>query len=133
MTKEAIAKAPSGRVKRKPVGQRQRLEIINREPGRVYRLIDSDQYRVEMFKDAGYRVEDINNHVYRSRLDQGGKSDNVLHVGGGKTQVLVSIEQEYYDEDQAAKQAQIDAAEAAIKKPSEGQYGKVSIDRALEK
>ena len=59
MTKETIAKAPRERVKRVPVGSRNRLEVIGKSPDYVYRIVNDVDDRVELFKAAGYEVVSI--------------------------------------------------------------------------
>jgi len=127
--KEPIAKAPSGRPVRQPVGTTNRLEIINKDPDRVYRLIDSSPSRLSQFERAGYRVENVNEHIPGLRISVPNPTDNTLHVGGGKQQILVSIEKEFYEEDQRAKRKRTLDMEEAMKTPSEGFYGKVTIER----
>jgi len=125
------------RPKRKPVGIRQRLNIINQDPNRAYRLIDADPDRISMFVDeSGWRIEKIKDHlVGGQRTDVPGPTDNAISVGKGKKQILVSIEREFYEEDQAEKAKLADAKEAGIKNPqaSEGQYGNVQIKEELRK
>jgi hypothetical protein len=125
-------KKPSGRPVRKPVGARNRLEIINKEPGREYRLIDSDPARVNQFLQAGYRVEEVKNFLPGAeRLGQGSLVDNALPVGGGSKQLLVSIEKEFYEQDQKEKIQRVKQTEEAIKpNTSDGFYGKVSIEHS---
>lgn len=123
-------KQPSGRPSRKPVGARNRLDIINKEAGREYRLIDSDPARVHQFTEAGYRIEQIKDFLPGAeRLGQTSLVDNSVPVGGGSKQILVSIEREFYDQDQKEKAARVKATEDAIKpNTSDGFYGKVSIE-----
>src|ERR1700687_1719749 len=116
------------RPKRKPVGSRNRLSFVNLDPSRSYRIIDMEPARMAQFEEAGYRVENIKDYVQGGqRVDVPTPTDNAISVGGTKKQVLVSIEKEYYEEDQALKQRDgPDAKEAGIKaNPSEGQYGEV--------
>lgn len=120
--------------KRRPVGLQNRLEILNQDPTRVYRLINEDPARVAQFESAGYRIEDV--QAYMAGAKKGGKgssTDNMFHAGGGQKQVLVSIEKEFYDEDQALKQAKVDAIEAQIKNKTadglQGFYGDIKISR----
>ena len=59
MTEETINKAPKTRVKRIPVGTRNRLEVIGKSPDYVYRIVNDVDDRVERFKAAGYDVVPI--------------------------------------------------------------------------
>ena len=128
--KESISKAPSGRPARIPVGIRNRLELINQDPNRVYRLISASPARIHQFVQAGWKVEKATDFVLGGhRLDVASSTDNSIPVGLGDRQVLVSIERELYDEDQKAKAAKVDATEAALKRPSDGFYGKVEISK----
>lgn len=119
---------------RKPVGLRNRLAVVNEDPNREYRLINNEPARLAQFEEGGYRVEDIEKHMPGSRKGtKGSNVDNVMHVGGGQTQVLVSIEKELYDEDQRVKQAKVDAMEASMKNKTaeslQGFYGDIKISR----
>ena len=54
----------------------------------------------------------------------------MLQVGGGQKQVLMSIEKEFFDEDQNAKQLKLDQIEESMKpKISEGMYGDIIISK----
>lgn len=116
---------------RRPVGTANRLEFINLDPDRHYRLVNADPARIYKFEAAGYRIENLEDHLPGySRLDTASAQDNVLQVGGGQKQVLMSIEKEFYDEDQAAKQRRQDELEASMKpKISEGMYGDIIISK----
>jgi len=134
--KEPIAKAPSGRPKRIPVSTRDKLNIVNKDPNRQYRLIDSSPARIKQFEDGGWKVENIGEHLYGGlRADQGAKVDNNLHVGGGQTHVLVSIDNAWFEEDQRAKAAVVAKTEESMKMKvrkdqptSDGKYGELSIE-----
>ena len=54
--KEAIAKAPSGRPQRTPIGTRNVLSVAGKEPGYEYRIINDTGDRVQEFIDAGYEL-----------------------------------------------------------------------------
>lgn len=124
-----INKAPSGRPKRARIGKRNRLEIVNKDPAREYRLIDSDPARLWQFDQAGWRVEDVAKHLPGTqRVDLSTPIDNAIPVGGGSKQVLVSIEKEYFEQDQKIKQDEINEMEKGLK-PSDGFYGKINIQR----
>jgi hypothetical protein len=101
-----------------------RLEIINQDPGRVYRLVTLDPTRIWRFEQAGWRVEDVAQHLPRSeRVDNPTITDNSISVGGGQKQVLMSIEKEFYDEDQLAKRNRQLELERSLKpRNSDGMY-----------
>ena len=119
---------------RRPVGTTNRLEVINQDPGRVYRIINDDPARVAQFDAAGYRIEDAAAHMPGAKKGtKGSSADNVFHAGGGQKQLLVSIEKEFYDEDQLLKQEKVNAIEAQMKNKTadglQGFYGDVKITR----
>jgi hypothetical protein len=131
---ETTQEKPKAKRQRKPVGFSNRLEILNADSNRSYRLINNDPARLAQFEQAGYRVEDVKTYMYQANPGTKGASvDNVFHAGGGQKQVLVSIERELWEEDQAAKQAKIDATESQMKrKTADGLqdfYGDVKIQR----
>ena len=84
-----------------------------------------------MFERAGYRIENLADYLPGyTRLDTANAADNVLQVGGGQKQVLMSQSREFYDEDQAMKQRKQDELEASMKpKISEGMYGDILISK----
>jgi len=132
--KEVIAKAPSGRPTRQPVGFRSRLTVSNKDPNYVYRWVvdyDGTGDRLAVFKDAGYEICPSGVHrVGDNRVDVGNTQGSVetKKVGGGQTAYLMRQKKEWYDDDQKAKQAAVDEAEKALKQPSlEGFYGKTDI------
>lgn len=131
--KEPIAKAPSGRPERAPVGSRNRLKVHNPDPNYVYRWVnDSDGTgdRIDEFKAAGYEVVPKGTHKLDPRVQQGtepGSAENMA-VGGGIKAVLMRQRKDWYDEDQAKKQRNVDTQEQAIRNPTvDGKYGKIEV------
>lgn len=131
--KEAIAKAPRGRTQRTPVGTRKVLTVSGKEPGYEYRIINDSGDRVQEFLDAGYElVENSSVRVGDKRVNaataEGSKAQ--LSVGQGQKAFVVRIRKEWYDEDQANKQAHVNELESATKaKALDGTYGKLDISR----
>lgn len=132
--KEAISKAPRGRPTREPVGYRNRLKVHNPDPEYTYRWatdFDGTGDRIEELKQQGYEVVPKGLHrVGDARVQTASAegSSEVLSVGGGQKAVLMRQRKDWYEEDQKAKQARVDASEEALKKPNlDGSYGKVSI------
>lgn len=125
----------SARPRRTPVGQRNVLTIEGKEPGYVYRVVNDAGDRVAQFLDAGYELVDARNvRVGDKRVEQtsaeGSKAQ--VAVGGGQKAVVMRIKDEYYKEDQAAKQAHVDRLEESIKQQissGKADYGKVTISR----
>jgi hypothetical protein len=132
--KEAIAKAPSGRVQRTPVGTRNILTVAGKDPSYVYRIINDSGDRVQEFMDAGYELVDadsvrVGDKRVNSAKAEGSKAQ--LSVGQGQKAFVVRIKKEWYEEDQAAKLAHVNQLEDATKaKALDGTYGKLEISRS---
>jgi hypothetical protein len=122
MAKEQVAKVPSGRVRRTPLNSKGRLTIRDQDPNYKYRFANITDAagnpisRVEDLLERGYEVVP-STKVGDTRADipssLGSATD--VSVGGGARAVLLRIPNEYYEEDQAFKQAQIDELEATMK------------------
>lgn len=132
--KEAIAKSPSGRVRRTPVGKRNVLSVGGKEAGYEYRIVNDEGDRVEQFKAAGYDVvaaSDVT--VGDRRINKASPEGSVaqVSVGGGMKAVVMRIKKEWYDEDQEMKQRSITETEAATQAQAlkDNDYGKFTIDR----
>lgn len=131
--KEPIAKAPERRVRRTPVGRRNVLTVTGKEPGYVYRIVNDKGDRIQQFLDAGYElVENKDVRIGDSRLGNpsatGSKAE--AQVGNGQKAFVLRIKEEWYNEDQKAKQEIVDQTEAATKeKALDGTYGKLEISR----
>jgi len=133
MTKEAISKAPAGRVTRTPVSQRNILTVKGKDPNYEYRIVNDVEDRVTQFTDAGYEfVQDDTVQVGDIRAATGTNigSKKQLSVGQGTKAFVMRIKKEWFDEDQRAKLKQVDLQESSIKqKALDGNYGKLEISR----
>lgn len=131
--KEAIAKSPSGRVRRTPVGVRNVLTVSGKEAGYEYRIVNDTGDRVEQFKAAGYEVVSAKDVTVGDRRVSAASAEGTaatVSVGGGTKGVVMRIPKEWYDEDQARKQSDIDALEASTKADAlNGTYGKFDVSR----
>ncbi len=135
--KTEIQKAPSGRVKRQPIGVRNRLSVQGKDPNYVYRFVNDIGDRIQQFEAAGYeRVTKLDHKIGDNRVDVASAdgSDAQLSVGynpRGDIQkaFLMRIKKEWYEEDQAAKLANNKEIESATKKPQidGGTYGDLKI------
>ena len=123
--------------------QRVRVPVAGRRDITAVHGIDTDQYvgrwvndkdsRIEMTKAAGYEhVQSAK--VGDSHVDGTHNEDGVVSrdMGKGVTAYLMQQKREYFDEDQASKQAIVDETEESIRrKPNEnrndGQYGEIKI------
>jgi len=133
MTKEAISKAPEGRVTRVPVSQRNVLTVKGKDPEYEYRVVNDVDDRIAQFLEGGYELVDKDSHdVGDKRVSQGTSvgSKKIFSVGQGVKGHLMRIKKELYAEDQAAKQGFVNKQEASIKeKALDGNYGKLDITR----
>lgn len=135
--KEAISKAPSGRVRRTPIGVRNILTINNKDANYVYRVVNDvdDGDRVSRFEAAGYEVvksKDISVGDRRVEAPSSEGSVARISVGGGQKGVVMRVPRDWYEEDQIAKQREVDATEDSITNPSDrdGGYGRTTIKRS---
>ena len=122
------------RVRRTPVaGRRNVLTATNTDPNFVYRFVNDRGERVSNLKEQGYEVvTDSNIRIgdRRVAVPQSEGSVRTASVGNGMQAVLMRIPKEYYEEDQAAKQAEVDEIENSMKQsPVDGSYGKVELGR----
>lgn len=131
--KEAISKAPAGRVTRVPVSQRNILTVKGKDPNYEYRVVNDVDDRVAQFVEGGYElVENESHDVGDKRVSQGTSvgSKKVFSVGQGTKAYLMRIKKEWYEEDQARKQGFVNQQESSIKeKALDGNYGKLDITR----
>jgi hypothetical protein len=134
--KDVTAETPKKKRKRVPIGTRNVLKFSKR-PGYVRRVVNDVDDRIQRFKDAGYEIvhgDETGGDPIAGAASKMGSAVN-KPVGGGVTGVLMEIPEEYYHEDQAAKQAEIDKIESGMRRklrPDQaderlGQYGNVSI------
>src|SRR5690606_30738208 len=105
-----IQKAPSGRVRRQPVGTRNRLTVKGKDPAYEYRIVADRDDNVQAMQEQGYEF------VVKDSVQVGDKRVNVpssqgehqtISLGGGRTGYVMRIKKEWYEEDQAAKRAQV--------------------------
>lgn len=133
--KEAIAKAPERRVRRTPLGTRNVLTVSGKEPGYEYRFVNDIGDRVQEFLDNGWEVvEKKDIRIGDKRLGSASGAEGSVataSVGRGTTAYVLRIREDWYKEDQLAKQQAVDATEAATKeKALDGTYGELKISRS---
>jgi hypothetical protein len=133
--KEAIAKAPSGRKQRTPIGQRNVLTVSGKDPEYVYRIVNDVGDNVQRFLDAGYEPEKADAvKVGDKRVNNASAEGTVsqMSVGQGIKGLVMKIRREWYEEDQARKQGHVDNTERAIKdKALDGTYGNLELNARL--
>lgn len=123
------------RVRRTPInGTRNRLTVRGQEPGFVYRIVNDIDDRIQTFQEMGYEVvTEKNVSVGDKRIANPTQEGTpvTVSVGQGITGFLMRQKQEWYDEDQAAKNRKTDELEASMhkEKTEENFYGKLKISR----
>ena len=130
---ENLVKSPRGRVKRTPIVGRNRISVKNKDDNFVYRIVNDVDDRIDAFKENGWEpVLAKDTQVGDKRVEGSGPSGSVaeISVGGGTKAVVMRIKREWYEEDQAAKAAHIDALEQSMKDDAlRGTYGKLDLSR----
>ena len=119
----AVSKSTSERVRRSPInGTRNRLNVRGKEPGYVYRIVNDVDDRIQTFQEMGYEI------VNDSAVSVGDKrvatatqegSPIKVSVGQGIQAYVMRQKQEWYDEDQAKKQAHVNDLEKSMKRDAE--------------
>lgn len=116
-------------------GDRNLLTVDGRDPKYHYRfVIDDERGRVQKHLDAWYepvhRTEITK--VGDTKVDTSAGTSSVVQVkaGMGKKLVLMRIPKELYEQDQLAKQREVDASEAEMKqeRDKDGRYGKFEFN-----
>ena len=128
-TQTPRARAP--RTTRVPVTERNILSVKGREPGWHYRIVNDQGDRIQQLMDAGYELVEaesvqVGDKRITSVAPEGSKAQ--VSVGGGVKAFVMRQKQEWYDEDQAAKQARVNKLEESIKNVP-GLTGNVKISR----
>jgi hypothetical protein len=110
------------------------LTVQRKEPGFMYRFVNNVDDRIQKFLDAGY--EPVTNaqagQVGDTRVDSSTGTSSIVEkgVGGGKKAILMRIPEEFYKEDQKAKQDYVDDLEASMKREAKkDRYGKLEVTR----
>ena len=109
----------SARPRRTPLSVRNRLSIKNKEDGYVYRIVNDVDDRVSRLQESGYELCDKETigAIGDKRVDNSTSIGSVAHfsVGQGLKAVVMRQRADWYQEDQATKQQQVDEIEAAMK------------------
>lgn len=107
------------RPKRTPINGRNILTVQGKDPNYVYRIVNADGDRIAQFEEAGYElVEGKDVKVGDRRLDSASAEGSKAQVSvdrEGKKAFVMRIRKEWYEEDQRAKQKQVDDLEQSIK------------------
>lgn len=108
----------TSRPRRTPVGSRNRISVSNQEAGYVYRVVNDLDDRVSQLENNGWEfVNASDTKVGDTRADNASSvgSKASVSVGQGVKAYVMRIKKDWYDEDQQAKQAQVDALENTMK------------------
>ena len=131
--KENISKAPSGRVRRSPLSRKNILTVSGKEDGFVYRIANDTEDRVADLIEQGYEpVSSDKVQVGDKRVSSASPEGSVkrISVGGGQKGVVMRIREDWYKEDQKAKQEYVAETERATKQEAlNGTYGKLETRR----
>jgi hypothetical protein len=126
-TRAASADRPDRSKKtRTPLGARNRLTFSNLDPEFQYRVINDVDDRLMRAQEAGYEFVESPEQLGDKKVAEASKIGTSVSkpVGNGTIGYLMRIPKKWYEEDQAAKQKQIDQTEAALKPETQkDQYG----------
>jgi len=121
------------REKRTPInGTRNILTIRGQEPGYRYRIVNDDGDRIPMLQEQGYElVQDASITVGDRRIANPTKEGSPIQVsvGGGQKGFVMRIKDEWYQEDQKAKQKSVDDLDESMKADAKkvADYGSLKI------
>lgn len=109
----------SARPRRTPLSRRNRLSVQNKEPGYQYRIVNDVDDRVSQMQEQGYELceKAALGAIGDKRVDNTASIGSIAHfsVGQGTKAIVMRIRDEWFKEDQAVKQQEVDAMEAAMK------------------
>ena len=107
------------RPQRTPINGRNILTVTGKDPAYVYRVVNNVGDRVEQFKAAGYELVPATDvKVGERRVDSASPEGSYAQVSvdaAGTKAFIMRIPKEWHDEDQKAKQKQVDVLERTIK------------------
>lgn len=126
MARPKRSEGPEGRPARTPIGQRDILTVPEhlKQPGFSYRFFNDDDHgdRIRRAKAAGWEVVHDDAQVGDANVGQASQFGVAgKPVGGGKKAVLMKIPSNWYQEDQAAKEAQIKSNLQGVMRDESGQ------------
>ena len=122
------------RVKRAPInGTRNVLNVRGKDPAYTYRIVNDVDTRVNDFLERGYEIvtdQGVTVGDKRVAIPSQTGSNVELSVGQGQKALLMRIKKEWHEEDQAAKQQQVDLLEQQMKAETrkDGNYGSIKIE-----
>lgn len=115
-------------------GTRDKLSIIGQEPGYHYVIVNDynvDAYLLGSYDFVTHDLK-IGDRTVNSAQCEGGKAS--IPVGNGVTGFVMRIPDEWYQEDRAEEQRDLDEKEGAMRQElnskNDGRYGKVEISQS---
>ena len=121
-----------GRKQRVPLGTpRSKMAVEGKDPNFTYRWVNDQGGRIQQAEQASYEFVKAGDVTVGSGVDRNSETgDQVSQIVGTKEDgspmraYLMRIKREFYEEDQNAKQEEVDAKDAAIQSGSvSGQPG----------
>lgn len=120
---------------RVPVTERNILSVKGKEDGYHYRIVNDTGDRVQQLMDAGYEIVDassvqVGDKRINSTSPEGTQAQ--VSVGGGVKAFVMRQKLDWYNEDQAAKQARVNQLEETITQSAgaNGLSGSVKLSRS---
>lgn len=112
---------------------RSRLRVTGKDAGYEYYIANDLDNRIEVMQEAGWEVvTDAGVKIGDRRMGTTSAegSAKTVSVGGGVTGVLMRIKREWYEEDQARKQAEAKSQvqDTLHDAKSKSDYGTVKLD-----
>ena len=125
----------TARSTRVPVTERNILSVKGKEDGYHYRIVNDTGDRVQQLMDAGYEIVDassvqVGDKRINSTSPEGTQAQ--VSVGGGVKAFVMRQKLEWYNEDQAAKQARVNQLEETTTQSAgaNGLSGSVKLSRS---
>jgi hypothetical protein len=135
MTKQSTV--ASARPRRTPLNIRNRLTVRNQESGYRYRVVNDVEDRVAQLQEQGYEIVPQDKvQVGDKRVDNASSlgSSSQISVGMGTKAVVMRQREDFWQEDQRAKQARVDETEQTMKGDARkaADYGRLQISVGKE-
>lgn len=121
--------------KRVPVGLRDPMALSQElDPNFNYRFVRNAPGRVQKFEEGGYEMVTGDARIGDPNIAKASNMGSAFSIASGDNAdrvYLMRIPKEYYDADQAAKQAKIDETEQQLKQRpiDQGLQGEIKLNR----
>lgn len=112
MATEKTQAPVEGRIRRTALSRKDKLSVRDQDPNYRYRIVNVDGTRVEDMQERGYEI--VHTKVGDSRVDNATPLGSQFTVGPTLKAVVMRQRKDWFDEDQALKQADIDEKEKAM-------------------